>query len=228
MPSGWPTCAPMPERARPDSVFLSEHVQNKLATPIDLSDTGRRPPLPRAKVKEEETLLAERPGAPRNTPVPVLDAGIARLISEMRAMPGALLPLLHAIQDLKGFIPPDSVGFIAEALSLSRAEVHGVITFYHHFKTKPDARHVIQVCKAEACQSMGSDALWEHACSHLQVDPHAALHGAHTADGSVTLRPVYCLGLCSSSPAMVVDDQVHARVKTSDFDRLVALVRSEA
>lgn len=179
-------------------------------------------------MNEDDTLLAERPSAPRNTPVPVLDTDIARLIAEMRDMPGALLPLLHAIQDLKGFIPPDSVNFIAEALNLSRAEVHGVITFYHHFKSKPDARHTIQICRAEACQSMGSEALWEHACSHLQVDPHAALHGASTADGSVTLRPVYCLGLCSSSPAMVVDEQVHARVKTSDFDRLVALVRSDA
>jgi NADH:ubiquinone oxidoreductase subunit E len=153
---------------------------------------------------------------------------IHQLIADKKHMPGALLPILHDIQDAVGYVPPEMVGDIAAALNQSRAEVHGVISFYHHFRSEPAGKTVVQICRAEACQSMGSERLWEHACSHLGVS-HAAGHGEDTtADGAVTLLPVYCLGLCSSSPAMVVNDKLHARVDTDKFDTLVAAARSVA
>jgi len=131
--------------------------------------------------------------------------------------PDQLLPTLHAIQDAVGFIPPDTVPAIAQAFNLSRAEVHGVLTFYHHFRSTPPARHMVQLCRAEACQSMGADALLGHAERALGC----SLHG-HSADGSFGLEPVYCLGLCASAPAMMVGDAVHARVSPARFDRIIA------
>jgi formate dehydrogenase subunit gamma len=139
---------------------------------------------------------------------------IQQLVAAKKEMPGALLPILHDIQDAVGYIPTESVGLLAQALNLSRAEVHGVITFYHHFRSEPAARTAVQVCRAEACQSMGSEHLWAHACS--------------VADHDLTVEPVYCLGLCSSSPAMALNDKVHARMDTKKFDRLVAAARSAA
>lgn len=136
------------------------------------------------------------------------------LVDAKKHMPGALLPILHDIQDAVGYIPAEAVGHIAQELNLSRAEVHGVVTFYHHFRSEPAAATVVQICRAEACQSMGAERLWEHARA--------------TADSSVTLEPVYCLGLCSCSPAMVLNDKLHARVDTDKFDRLVAAARSAA
>lgn len=153
---------------------------------------------------------------------------VARLAAQMQHMPGALLPLLHAIQDTLGYIPPESLGTIAEALHLSRAEVHGVVSFYHHFKSAPSGRTVVQLCRAEACKAMGADALWRHACSQLQLDEHQAAHGATTADQAFTLEPVYCLGLCSTSPAMAINSSLHARVQSVDFDRLVKAAGSVA
>ncbi|WP_295960858.1 formate dehydrogenase subunit gamma [Rhodoferax sp.] len=150
---------------------------------------------------------------------------VATVVATHQHLPGALLPILHAVQHELGYIPADTVPAIAKALNLSKAEVHGVITYYHHFRSEPAGQHVVQICRAEACQSMGAEQLWAHACVRL------GLHGDHpgtTADGAVTLEPVYCLGLCSSSPAMVVDDKVHARVSISKFDRLVAQARSAA
>ena len=153
---------------------------------------------------------------------------IARLAAAKKDMPGALLPLLHDIQDALGYIPPDAIATVAQALNRSRAEVHGVVTFYHYFRTSPPGRQIVQVCRAEACRSMGSDALWAHACKQIQVNPQEAAHGATSADGATTLQPVYCLGLCSTAPAITVDDQVHARVSVDHFDRLVAGTGSKA
>ncbi len=147
---------------------------------------------------------------------------IEDLVAAKKQMPGALLPILHDIQDAVGYIPAQSVAHIAQELNLSRAEVHGVITFYHHFRSEPAGRNVLQICRAEACQSMGSEQLWAHACSQFKVD------GGTTADGSFTLEPVYCLGLCSSSPALALNDKVHARVNVAKFDRLVDAARSAA
>ncbi|CAN5801336.1 formate dehydrogenase subunit gamma [soil metagenome] len=136
--------------------------------------------------------------------------------------PGALLPILHDVQDALGYVPSQVVQQIANGLNLSRAEVHGVVTYYHHFRSAPAAKHVVQICRAESCQSMGSDALMAHA--ELQLGC-ASGHGT-SADGAFTLEPTYCLGLCAQSPAMTFDDEVHARVTPRVFDRLVAQARS--
>lgn len=157
-----------------------------------------------------------------------MQALIAPLIAARQDQPGALLPLLHDIQDAVGFVPPESVAWIASALNLSRAEVHGVITFYHHFRTEAPGETVVQICRAEACQSMGAGALWKHACERLQLSGDAALHGATTTDKRVTLQPVYCLGLCSTSPSMQIDARLHGRVTQEDFDRLVCAERKLA
>jgi formate dehydrogenase subunit gamma len=145
------------------------------------------------------------------------------VISSRKQMPGALMPILHGIQDAVGFIPGEIVDQIARELNLSRAEVHGVVTYYHYFRTEPAARHVVQICRAESCQSMGAEALWAHACMRLGSHGHGK-----TQDGAFTLEPVYCLGLCASSPAITLDDKLYARVAPSKFDRLIAQARAEA
>lgn len=147
---------------------------------------------------------------------------IQALVAAKKHLPGALLPILHDVQDAVGYIPAQAVAEIARQLNLSRAEVHGVVTFYHYFRHEPAGQQVVQICRAEACQSMGAEKLWAHACSRLQTP------GGTTADGAVTLEPVYCLGLCSSSPAMQVGDTLHGRVDTDQFDRLIESARSAA
>lgn len=137
--------------------------------------------------------------------------------------PGALLPILHEVQDALGHIPADTVPEIASALNLSRAEVHGVITYYHHFRATPAAGKVVQICRAESCKAMGADALIAHAEHKLGCGMHE-----HSKDGSFTLEPVYCLGLCALSPAITVGDDVHARVTPQRFDALIAQARSAA
>jgi formate dehydrogenase subunit gamma len=139
---------------------------------------------------------------------------IACIIAAQQHRPGALLPILHDIQDAFGYIPPDAVAQIASALNLTRAEVHGVITFYHHFRTAPPARHTIQICCAEACQSMGAERLVEHAETRL----------AGRKPGEIELQPVYCLGLCAISPAVMIDEQLHARVTPERFDDLLVRI----
>lgn len=142
---------------------------------------------------------------------------LARRASE----PGALLPILHELQDALGCIPADVVPEIASVLNLSRAEVHGVITYYHHFRAEPAVGKVVQICRAESCQAMGADALIAHAQHKLGC----TMHG-HSKDGAFTLEPAYCLGLCAMSPAMTVGDEVHARVTPQRFDALIAEARS--
>lgn len=141
-------------------------------------------------------------------------------IATLAHLPGALLPMLHAVQDRLGHVPEAAVPLLAEALNLSRAEVHGVLSYYHHFRSKPPGRHIVQVCRAEACQARGAEALWAQACERLGCADDR--HGSTRADGAVTLLPVYCLGLCASSPAMAVDERVHGRVSAERFERLVA------
>jgi formate dehydrogenase subunit gamma len=142
---------------------------------------------------------------------------ITSCIEQYREVPGGLLPLLHAVQDKLGFVPPDSVPSIAKALQLSRAEVHGVISFYHDFRDVPAGNHVLQICRAEACQALGARALEVHAKSSLGVD-----FGGTTADGAITLEAVYCLGNCACSPSVRLDDQIHARVDATRLDELLA------
>jgi formate dehydrogenase subunit gamma len=141
----------------------------------------------------------------------------AQIISEHCGSGGPLLPILHAIQKEFGCVPENAVPLVAQALNLSRAEVHGVVTFYHDFKSEPQGRRVLKLCRAEACQAAGGDALAARAQMRLGVD-----FGATTADGRVTLEPVYCLGLCSVSPAAVLDGKIVARLDEKRLDALLA------
>lgn len=133
-----------------------------------------------------------------------------------------LLPLLHDIQALLGYIPPEILPDIASTLNISRAEVHGVVSYYHHFRSTPGAGCQIRLCRAEACQSMGAEKLLAHARDYL-----GCKNSDISADGLFTLEPVYCLGLCASSPALMIDEEVHARVTTEGFELLVDTIRSE-
>lgn len=153
---------------------------------------------------------------------------IHELVLAKKQMKGGLLPILHDIQDLIGYIPEQSVTVIAKELNLSRAEVHGVITFYHHFRQAKAGKNIIQICRAEACRSMGSESLWEHACSRLKVDPGAGADTDTDADAECSVHAVYCLGLCSNSPAMSINDKPYARVDADKFDRLLALTLTRA
>lgn len=136
-------------------------------------------------------------------------------------MPGALLPVLHAIQDDIGYVPEASYPFISKALALSIAEVHGVVTFYHHFRTHPVGKHILQICRAESCQAMGSEQLESDVKAHLGVDYHET-----TADGQVTLLPVYCLGNCACSPAVMMDDEVYGRMSQAKVVALISEVKN--
>ena len=144
------------------------------------------------------------------------------LIDEFKSKPGALLPLLHAIQDRFSYIPEDAVSLIAKALKLSRAEVHGVISFYHHFRTKQPGRHVVEICRAEACQAVGSRRLEAYAKSALGVQYHQT-----TTDNNITLEPVYCLGNCSCGPSVRVGNEIYAEVDPQRFDELVENLKTE-
>lgn len=148
------------------------------------------------------------------------EAAVDGALARHGKRPGPLLPVLHDVQESLGCIPAEAVGRIAQALNLSRAEVHGVITFYHHFRSQPAGRHVVSVCQAEACQSMGAAALTAHAQRTLGCGLHET-----TADGAFTLEPTYCLGLCAMSPALSIDHEVHARLTPAKFDKLVAVAR---
>jgi formate dehydrogenase subunit gamma len=129
----------------------------------------------------------------------------------------ALLPILHAIQEHLGYIPEETLAQIAHALNLSRAEVYGVVTYYHYFRLTPPAKHVIQVCRAEACQSRGANALLSHIEARLGCQLHGTSH-----DGNVTLEPIYCLGQCATGPAILVDEtELYARVDNATFDALI-------
>lgn len=133
-----------------------------------------------------------------------------------KTRPGPLLEVLLAIQERLGFVPPAAVPVIADGLNLSRAEVHGVITFYHYFRQQPAGRHVVQLCRAEACQAMGANNLAQHAKRQLGADFHAT-----SPDGAVTLEAVYCLGNCARAPAMLVDGELHGCVTAQRFDAVI-------
>lgn len=145
---------------------------------------------------------------------------VSTIIADLQTKPGALLPILHGIQDCLGYVPPDSIPLIADALNLSRAEVHGVIGFYHYFRTSPPGKHTLHICRAESCQSLGSEKLEHHAKQKLGIDYHET-----TSDGLLTLEPVYCLGNCACSPAVMVDQDVHGRVTPERLDAIVAELR---
>lgn len=150
---------------------------------------------------------------------PIVDEVLARYRDE----PGSLLNVLHAIQDTLGFVPPESIATIASALNLSRAEVHGVISFYHDFRTAPGGAHTVQICRAEACQAMGARALETQVKHALNIDYHQT-----TADGAITLEPVYCLGNCACSPSIRIDNEIYGRVSATRFDALLEILKLAA
>jgi formate dehydrogenase subunit gamma len=139
------------------------------------------------------------------------------IVAGKQSMPGALLPILHALQEEFGYIDREAVPLIAEILNLSRAEVYGVVTFYHDFRAVPPGRHVLKLCRAEACQSVGGDALAARAEAKIGV-----AIGNTTADGEVSLEPVYCLGLCAAAPSAMLDGRVIGRLDEHKLDALLA------
>jgi len=145
------------------------------------------------------------------------EAAALEIIEAHQHLRGPLLPVLHALQDAFGYIHPSALPLVGAALNLSRADVHGVVTFYRDFRTSPPGTTRIMVCRAEACQSVGAADLVAHAQRRLGVDL-----GETTADGSVTLDQVFCLGNCALSPAVLVDGKVHGRVDPARFDDLVS------
>lgn len=145
-----------------------------------------------------------------------LEQAVTSIVADHAGQIGALLPILHAVQEHLGFVPEDAIPLLASQLNLSRAEVHGVMHFYHDFRSQPAGKHVIQVCRAEACQAMGSEGLEKHIKGLLGID-----YGQTTADGQFTLQPVYCLGNCACTPSLRIDDDVHARVTPKRFDQLL-------
>jgi formate dehydrogenase subunit gamma len=146
-------------------------------------------------------------------------ARVQDILRAHQGLEGPLLPVLHAIQATFGHVPQAALPVIASELNISRAEVHGVISFYHDFREVPAGRHVLKLCRAEACQAMGADSVADHAKARLGVDWHET-----TTDGAVTLEPVFCLGLCACGPAALVDGRVVGRVDEARVESLIAEV----
>ena len=144
-----------------------------------------------------------------------LQKGLLSIIEELKEQPGALLPILHNIQSLFGYVPEEAVPLIADTLNISRADVHGVISFYHYFRNTKPGKYTIQVCRAESCQAMGSVALERHVKHVLAIDYHET-----TKNGKFSLEPVYCLGNCACSPSIAIADEVHGDMDADKFDQL--------
>jgi len=147
---------------------------------------------------------------------------IGAILADLSAKPGPLLLVLHEVQRVLGHIPPAAVPLIAQTLNLSRAEVHGVIGFYHYFRTTPGGRHRVQICRAESCQAMQGEALAAHAQRTLGIAFHQT-----TPDGAFSLEPVYCLGNCACSPAVMIDEELHGRVTPERFEELITARRGQ-
>lgn len=143
------------------------------------------------------------------------------IVNELKSLEGPLLPILHGIQDEFGYVPTESLPVIANALNISRAEVHGVVSFYHDYRREPAGRHVLKLCRAEACQSMGGDAVAARLQELLGIKFHET-----AKDGSVTLEPVYCLGLCACAPSAMLDGEVIGRLDNAKADEIVAEVQA--
>jgi formate dehydrogenase subunit gamma len=144
---------------------------------------------------------------------------VESIANQLKDKPGALMPILRRIQDQLGWLPRDSVPVLAEILNLTRAEVHGVLSFYHDFRHEPPGRVVVKVCRAESCQAMGGVALAEHVKQRLGCN-----FGATSNDGAFTLEPVYCLGNCACSPAVVVNGELLGRVTPERFNAALVML----
>lgn len=149
-----------------------------------------------------------------------INADTTKVCREHDEVKGALLPILNSLQDRLGYLPKEAVPIIAKHLNLSRAEVHGVISFYHLYRDKPGGKHTLYVCCAEACQAMGARELMTHATEHLGTEPHGT-----TKDGLINLEPIYCLGNCACAPAVMLDEELHARVDLEKFNSIVERAR---
>jgi formate dehydrogenase subunit gamma len=153
---------------------------------------------------------------------PVWSADLAaEIIARHQGVQGALLPLLHDLQACFGYIPQETIAQVALALNLSRAEVHGVVTFYHDFHEAPHGRHVLKLCRAEACQAVGGERLAGLARDRLDLD-----WGETTGDGAVTLEPIFCLGLCACGPAAMVDGELVGRLDPARLDQIISGLRA--
>jgi formate dehydrogenase subunit gamma len=151
------------------------------------------------------------------TLAPAEHAAVRRIVADLKGRPGPLLEVLHAIQAEIGFVPEAAVAVVADGLNLSRADVHGVVSFYHFFRHSRPGTHTVSICQAESCQSMGAQALTAHAKRTLGIDFNAT-----TPNGRFTLEPIYCLGNCACSPAVMIDGRLHGRVTPERFDALIA------
>ena len=169
--------------------------------------------------------LRMHPSAPPNaTPAtPQQLSAIDAIVARLKDLPGALLPILHAIQDELGFVPMDGLDRISNGLNLSRAEVYGVLTFYHDFRTTKPGASIVKFCRAEACQANGCRSLEAH-----WKDRHGLAMDDTSTDGAVTLQAVYCLGNCSLGPSMLVDGELIARATTTTIDSVVAAAQQKA
>lgn len=173
------------------------------------------------KQARRQGVIPIRPVPGANLPAAQREA-VHAAVNAHRDQPGNLLPILHAVQGSLGFVPTEAIALIAFELNLSRAEVHGVVSFYHWFRADKPGRHVMHLCRAEACQAVGASALEAHAKRTLGIEFHGT-----TADGAVTLEPVYCLGNCALGPNLMIDGQtLCARVTPARFDQLVGDMRS--
>lgn len=150
-----------------------------------------------------------------NAPAPTSE-DIRAIAAPLASLEGPLLPILHAVQEAYGHVPEAAVPVLADLLNLGRAEIHGVISFYHDFRSAPAGRHVLKICRAEACQAMGGAALAEATLRKLGLDWHGT-----TADGALTVEPVYCLGLCACAPAAMLDGQVAGRLDEARMGQLL-------
>ncbi len=157
------------------------------------------------------------------TELNTMETIVQEIITALKDKPGALLPILHAVQDQLGYVPADSVPAIAKGLNLSRAEVHGVISFYHYFRDTAPGKQTIHLCRAESCQAMGGKELEAHVKQSLGIDYHEI-----TADGMFSLEPVYCLGNCACSPAMQIDQEIYGRVSAETFESIINQVEEIA
>ena len=171
-------------------------------------------------MKESRARSATPPGGTAPLLPPQQAVTVHAVIARLQEQPGALLPILHGVQDALGYVPEGAVAPIAQALNLTRAEVHGVLTFYHWYRREPSGRHVLHLCRAEACQAVGATALEQHAKRMLGTDFHGT-----SLDGTITLEPVYCLGNCACGPSLLLDGELHARVTPQRFDALIAEAR---
>ena len=145
---------------------------------------------------------------------------LADIVERFNARPEMLVQMLQAIVTRHGWVSEDTIRTLAHAVNLSRAEVHGVVSYYHDFRTEPPGTHIVKICQAEACQAMGSRRLTAHATRTLGAEMHG------TRDG-VTIEPVYCLGNCACAPAIMIDGRTHGRVDTGRFDELVGALRED-